>query len=101
MANAITVEEIKEILKPIMYPGMKFSLIELGVIQDIAVNENKAVVTIALPFSDTPHADTILGSVKKQLENKGIETEITTTVMNKDQVQNFIVTGREDWFSLG
>ncbi len=101
MAKTVTVEEIKEILKPITYPGIKFSLFELGVIQDVSVVENKAVITIALPFADTPHADTIVNSVKERLEERSIETDISTTIMTRDQVQNFVVTGREDWFSLG
>ena len=97
MVEDISEESIKNLLKEVKHPAIDRSLLDLGMVKEIAVKDDKAVITMALPFPNIPIIDQLIGSIKESLKPLGIEVEITQTIMSPDEVQKFLAMEQEGW----
>ena len=80
-----------------MHPEIDASLMELGMIKDIKLEGNKVSLTMVFPFPGVPIRDMLMESVKKPLEEQGLQVEINETVMNQEELQNFFKMEQEKW----
>jgi len=90
-------EEVKEIIGQVMHPEIDASLMELGMIKDIKLEGNKVSLTMVFPFPGVPIRDMLIESVKKPLEELGLQVEINEAVMNQEELQNFFKMEQEKW----
>jgi Mrp family chromosome partitioning ATPase len=93
----ITIEEVRESLQAVRHPEYPASLLELGMIGDIAVSEERTVVSIALPFLNVPVKDDIVESVRSAvsaLEGTG-EVGIELAEMTAPERQRFMEAVRQ------
>mgnify|MGYP001154201293 CR=1 FL=1 len=97
MANNISEEKVREALAEVKHPAIDRTLIDLGIVKDIAVENNKSTITLAFPFPNIPIADHLINSVRAPLEKLGVEVEVKTTVMNQEEVQAFLKMEQEGW----
>ena len=59
-----TTELIRRALQSVNHPEYPSNLVELHMIQDIAVSEGRTVITVALPFMNVPVREEIVESVR-------------------------------------
>ena len=88
----ITIEEIREALQAVRHPEYPAGVLELGMIRDIALSDEKAVITIALPFMNVPVKDDIVDSVTSAvsaLEGAG-EVGVDLVEMTAAEKQRFM-----------
>jgi len=97
MDKNISEKSIRNMLKEVKHPAIDRSLLDLGVIKEIAIKEGKVVITMALPFPNIPIIDQLIGSIKEPIEKLGVEIEIIQTVMNQEEVQKFLTMEQENW----
>ena len=97
MSNAISEEEVRKVLSQVKHPAINNTLINLGILKDIAVEDNKVILTIAFPFPNIPIADYLINSVREPVEKLGAEVEIVTTLMTPEEVQTFLRLEQEGW----
>ena len=90
-------EEVKEIIGKVMHPEIDASLMELGMIKDIKLEGNRVSLTMVFPFPGVPIRDMLMESVKKPLEELGLQVEINETVMTKEELQNFFKMEQKKW----
>ena len=90
-------EEVKEIIGKVMHPEIDASLMELGMIKDIKLEGNRVSLTMVFPFPGVPIRDMLMESVKKPLEELGLQVEINETVMTQEELQNFFKMEQEKW----
>ena len=90
-------EEVKEIIGQVMHPEIDASLMKLGMIKDIKLEGNKVSLTMVFPFPGVPIRDMLIESVKKPLEELGLQVEINEVVMNQEELQNFFKMEQEKW----
>ena len=90
-------EKVKEIIGKVMHPEIDASLMELGMIKDIKLEGNKVSLTMVFPFPGVPIRDMLIESVKKPLEEHGLQVEINETVMTKEELQNFFKMEQKKW----
>ncbi|MHA1669921.1 MAG: iron-sulfur cluster assembly protein [Promethearchaeota archaeon] len=90
-------EDIHNRLEEIKHPFINCSLTELGIVKNISVTDNTVVVTFALPFPKIPIKDTLISSVKTALENLGAKVETKITIMNQEELQNFLDLEKKNW----
>ena len=91
-----TKEEVLEIIVGIMHPAINYSLVDLGIVRDISINENSVEVIFAFPFSGIPIADALVNSISKPIIAKGIEFKYKIDLMTQDEKDKFLqmeVTG--------
>ena len=90
-------EEVMNILNKVMHPEIDASLVELGMIKEVNVKENKVTVTMAFPFPGVPIKGMLIESVKKPLEDAGLNVEIKDTVMDQGELEKFFRMEQEKW----
>ena len=97
MTSDISEEKLREALAEVKHPAIDRSLVDLGIVKDITVENNRVTVTVAFPFANIPIADALINSVKAPIEKLGGEVNIITTVMNQAEVQTFLRMEQQGW----
>jgi metal-sulfur cluster biosynthetic enzyme len=93
----ISEEDVRNVLAWVNHPMIDCSLLELGIIKHIAVEQGKVKVTLAFPFPNIPIKDHIIHSVREPLQKLGAEIEVKLTVMNHDALQKFLAMEQDAW----
>jgi metal-sulfur cluster biosynthetic enzyme len=93
----ISEEDVRNVLAWVNHPMIDRSLLELGIIKHIAVEQRKVKVTLAFPFPNIPIKDHIIGSVREPIQKLGAEIELKLTVMNRDELQKFLAMEQDAW----
>ncbi len=81
----------------IKHPFIDCSLIELGIVKNITVNDSNVIVNFALPFPNIPIKDNLITSIKKALEELGAKLEVKITTMTQEERQRFLDLEKENW----
>ena len=97
MDTNISEEDIRDVLAWVNHPMIDRSLLDLGIIKHIAVEQGKVKVTLAFPFPNIPIKDHIVHSVREPLQKLGAEVEVKLTVMNHDELQKFLAMEQDAW----
>ncbi|HAL61675.1 MAG TPA: hypothetical protein DCP08_04610, partial [Chloroflexi bacterium] len=64
----ITVEEVKKVLEGVIHPESDRSLVELGMIKEIRVDNEEVGFTVVLPFMEVPIRDQIVSKARAAVE---------------------------------
>ena len=99
MIEELSEENIRKILSVVKHPAIDRSLLDLGIIEKIAIMESRVIIILALPFSGIPKQieDFLVQSVQEPIKNIGYEVEVKTTVMNQEALQKFLAMEKEAW----
>ena len=97
----VTKEYLVDELSKIMHPEVNHSLIDLGIIKNIEIVENKAKMIFAFPFPDIPIADVLIKSVEKPLRELGIRLSYNVRIMTEDEKNKFMIMEEEAWKNRG
>jgi metal-sulfur cluster biosynthetic enzyme len=97
MGRNISEEDVRKVLARVNHPMIDRSLLELGVIKHIAVEQRKVKVTLAFPFPNIPIKDDIIQSVREPVQKLGAEIEVKLTVMNHEELQKFLAMEQDAW----
>jgi metal-sulfur cluster biosynthetic enzyme len=99
MDNQVTREKILERLKTVEHPEIAVSLVDLGMIIDVAVKDNIASVAIALPMLNIPQAvaNAILQSIAPVIKEFGLTFRAAFFEMTPDVRDNFFTAARANW----
>ena len=97
MVENISEEEIRKVISQVKHPAIDHTLVDLGIVKDVAVEDNKAKVTLALPFPRIPILDNLVNSLREPIEKLGGEFEVKLTVMNQEELQKFLAMEQEGW----
>jgi len=90
-------KEIMEILDRVKHPEIDASLVELGMIKEAKIEEDKIKITMAFPFPGVPIKYMLMEMVRQALVDTGKEIEINETVMNEEELQRFFKLEQEKW----
>ena len=90
-------KEIMNKLKQVMHPEIDASLVELGMIKEARIEDDKIKVTMAFPFPGVPIKYMLMEMVRQALNEFGKEIEIEETVMNEEELQHFFKLEQEKW----
>ena len=90
-------EDIRNVLAWVKHPMIDRSLLELGIIKHIAVEQGKVKVTLAFPFGNIPIKDQLIRSVREPIQKLGVEMEMKLTVMNHQELREFLAMEQDAW----
>ena len=86
----VLTDEIKDILKKAMHPELNKSLVDLAMIRDVTIKDNKATVTLVVPFLHVPIKDDLIKIVQDTIQKeKNMEVEVIIKEMNEDEKKIF------------
>jgi ATP-binding protein involved in chromosome partitioning len=85
----IDAQTIRDAVKVVMDPELKKSLLQLGMIRDIAVENGLVRLTLALTTSKCPKKDVMVAEIRRVLANlPGVSgVEITLTTLSQEELQ--------------
>lgn len=99
MEETISNADLMDAIKTIEHPEISKTLVELGMILDVAVRENNANVAMALPMLGIPEAvkNMLVESIRNPIENLGLQMNVEFFEMTQDVKDKFIVTAQANW----
>ncbi len=86
----VTLKDIVNTISRINYPGIKYSLIDLGITTDIKLIENKVVMVFAFPFTHLPVDSELIKSVSQPLHDLDLDFEYEIRMMTEEEKSKFL-----------
>jgi len=93
----ISKENLIDALSQVAHPSINFSLVELGILQDIDVKDKMVTATFVFPFPEIPIAETLIASIKDPLIAMGYTFEHTVRVMTDAEREKFLTLEAQGW----
>ena len=92
-------QDVEQALSKVMHPEISFSLIDLGMINNVIIKENKVGLTLKLPFLGIPIKEDLIQSIKGALADldESIQVEINEKEMNQEERDTFMRMAKEGW----
>jgi metal-sulfur cluster biosynthetic enzyme len=97
MTSNISKEEIHQAVAKVRHPEIDRTLVELGMIRNIALEDDKVTLSMALPFLGVPIKDYLVHSVEEVVTELGLEIEVKLTEMNKEERVAFMAMAQDGW----
>jgi len=99
MTKNISEEDVHQAIKQVMHPAINRTLIELGMVKDIALKDDEVTLTLALPFSTIPVSikDYLVNSLHQAVIKLGAKIEVTVAEMNQEERLAFLAIEQENW----
>ena len=97
MAENISEEEVRLALGNVKHPAIDCTLLELGIIKNIIIKNNKVIVTFAFPFVGIPIKEFLVNSVRELIAKLGVNVEVKETIMTDEERENFLKLEGEHW----
>lgn len=102
MAGNISEEDVHKAIGQVMHPEINRTLVELGMVKDIALKNDEVTLTMVLPFLGIPIAvkDYLVDSLHQAVTKLGAEVQIRITEMNQEERLAFLAMEQESWKGL-
>jgi len=103
MAKNISEEDVHQAIGQVMHPEISRSLVELGMVKDIALKGDEVTLTLVLPFLGIPASikDYLVNSLRQAVMKLGVRAEIKIAEMNQEERLAFLAMEQEGWRGLG
>ena len=91
--------DVEQALSKVMHPEINYSLVVLGMVEDIVCSKDEVRLTLKLPFLQVPVKELLIESIKKTLSdlNSSIRVEINMEQMNQQKLDKFKKMAKEGW----
>ncbi len=93
----ITKEILLNEINKVMHPEINHSLVELGIINNVDINKDKAKMIFAFPFPDIPIANVLINSVEKTINNLGLQLSYNVRLMTEDEKNKYMIIESNFW----
>ena len=81
----ITSKQVFDALRGVMHPEIKRNLVELGMIKDVSVEDEKVTLTLALPFMNIPIKDDLVRAIKGAVAKLGVNLQVEVNLAEMSQ----------------
>jgi ATP-binding protein involved in chromosome partitioning len=99
MTRSISEEDVHQARKGVMHPEINRTLVELGIVRDIALKYDKVRLILALPFLAIPASikDYLMNSLRQAVMKLGANIEVKVAEMSQEELQAFLAMEQEAW----
>jgi len=97
MAESISEQKVRQTLSEVRHPAIDHTLIDLGILKDITVRDDKVELTLAFPFLEIPIKDYLINSVSEPIKKLGAEVVVKITVMSQEELEKFLAMEQDAW----
>lgn len=95
--NNSQMQQINDAISRVMHPAINLNLTTLGIVKDVEIKENTAIVTFALPFPNIPIVELLINSIKYPISNLGFDFDSKIVIMTEDERQKFLHLESSAW----
>jgi len=102
MTKSISEEDVHQTIKQVMHPEINRTLVELGMVKDITLEDNEVTLALVLPFLGIPVSvkDYLINSLRQAVMKLGAKVEIRVAEMNQEERLAFLAMEQESWKGL-
>jgi ATP-binding protein involved in chromosome partitioning len=97
MATDISEEEVRRAIADMKHPEIDRTLVELGMVRDVAVEDNRVMLTMVLPFPGIPIKDLLVQSLREAVARPGVEVEVKLADMTQKERDTFLLMVQQGW----
>jgi metal-sulfur cluster biosynthetic enzyme len=72
-------------------------LVELGIVKEVSLKDNKVTIVIAFPALNIPIGDYLVNSIKEPIEKIDLTIEVKITAMNQNELNKFLDLEQKNW----
>ncbi len=90
-------EDVMKAISEVQHPAIAFSLLDLGIVKDIEVNDDVVNVTFAFPFPNIPIAGQLIHSISGPVESLGYVLKHSIVVMTEEERAKFMSMEARGW----
>jgi metal-sulfur cluster biosynthetic enzyme len=84
-------------ISEVQHPAIAFSLLDLGIVKDVEVNDNVVSVTFAFPFPNIPIADQLINSISAPIVSLGFDFKHSIVIMTEEEKGKFMRMEAQAW----
>jgi metal-sulfur cluster biosynthetic enzyme len=102
MGKEITVETIEAAIDDVTHPEIDATLIDLGMIDAIEIEDGEAIIEVAIPMAGIPDAikQMLAQRVAEPIESLDIEATIRFVLMDEETRERFFKMEEDNWSGL-
>ena len=91
--------KIIEAIESVKHPAINTSLTNLGILEDIDIDEHKVKATLVWPFDMVPPhiKQIIINSIKESLKPFNLDFEFNERIMNEEERNKFLELEKKYW----
>ncbi len=91
--------QIDQALSEVMHPEINYSLVDLGMIEEVSCKGEEASLTLKLPFLQVPVRDLLIEIVKKKLTDldNSVRVEVNVEQMSQEERDRFTKMAKKGW----
>ena len=93
----MTTKDIISKISSVKHPAINYSLLELGIVKDVELNDNIVTAVFAFPFPNIPIADQLIKSISLPIEALGVDFKYLIVVMSEEEKAKFLQMETEAW----
>ena len=103
MTKNISEEDVRQAIGQVMHPEISRTLVELGMVKEIALQDDEVSLTLVLPLLGIPASikDYLVNSLRQAVMKLGAKAEIKIAEMNQEERLAFLAMEQEGWRGLG
>jgi len=92
-------QKIIQALSQVQHPEINSTLVDLGMVKDIQVKENKVSLKLVLPIMGIPPAirDYMINGLKQAVSDQGAALDVTLAEMTPQERQSFFTMELQNW----
>jgi len=97
--NEISQKDVRRVLSKVTHPEINYSLIDLGMLDDIVLEQGRVNLVLKLPFLGVPIKDDLIQLVKKAVTDLDgtIEAKISLQEMSQQERDEFMKKAKKGW----
>jgi len=102
MSKNISREDVRQAIGQVVHPEISCTLVDLGMVKDIALKDDEVTLTLVLPFLGIPASikDYLLNSLRQAVIKLGAKVEVKIAEMNQEERLAFLAMEQEGWKGL-
>jgi len=99
MGDNISLGDVQQEVTKVMHPAINRSLVDLGMVKDVALKDDVATLTLVLPALNIPASvkDHLINSLRTAVAKLGPEVEVKITEMDQQERNTFLAMEQESW----
>ena len=98
----ISEQDVHKALSQVTHTVIDCSIVKLGIIRTVKIENNVAVITMAFPFIGAPAKNIsirnqMINDVKQSVENLGLKFQLNQVEMTSEEFEVFLAIEKEKW----
>ena len=92
-----TKQNIIDAISGVQHPAISNSLLNLGIVKEVELNNNVANIIFAFPFPNIPIADQLVYSIYEPIKAIGVDFNYDIVDMSEEEKAKFMKLEAEGW----